>query len=141
MTEPGALRQEESAVARMLCRVRALTAEPSAAAGTLWKLAEPGRQLDANLIRLSAGERIGTHAEPDLDVLLLVVAGDGVMDTAEGPQPLADGVLMWLPHRSVRGITAGPEGLAYLTVHGRRPGMQIGRRTGPDPATEQPGGR
>ncbi|MDP9612539.1 quercetin dioxygenase-like cupin family protein [Streptomyces demainii] len=115
----------------MLCDVRALAGEPRESSGVLWKLAESGRQLDANLIRLPAGEHIGTHAEPDLDVLVLVVAGDGVMHTPEGALPLAEGGLLWLPHGSTRGITAGPGGLVYMTVHPRRPGMQIRRRSDP----------
>lgn len=116
------------AAARVLCDVRALADEPPVPSGVLWKLAEPGRQLDANLIRLPAHARIDTHAELDLDVLVLVVTGTGVLDTPEGPQPLAAGALLWLPHGSARSLSAGPEGLAYVTVHRRRPGMQIGRR-------------
>ncbi|GHE73134.1 hypothetical protein GCM10014715_29300 [Streptomyces spiralis] len=121
---------EDAAMARVLCDVRALTGELPGPTGVLWKLAESGRQLDANLIRLPAGERIGTHTEPDLDVLVLVVTGEGVMDTPEGELPLTEGGLLWLPHGSTRGITAGPRGLAYVTVHRRRPGMQIRRRPG-----------
>lgn len=124
-------------MARMLCDVRALTGELPQSTGVLWKLAESGRQLDANLVRLPAGEHIGTHAEPDLDVLILVVTGDGVMDTPEGGLPLAEGVLLWLPHGSTRSITAGPQGLAYVTVHRRRPGMQIRRRADLTPVTAQ----
>ncbi|MFJ3823563.1 hypothetical protein [Streptomyces nodosus] len=126
---------EEPAVARMLCDVQALTGKSPEPSGVLWKLAESGRQLDANLIRLLAGDHIATHAEPDLDVLVLVVTGDGVMDTPEGALPLTAGVLLWLPHGSTRSIIAGPGGLAYVTVHRRRPGMQIRRRSDPTPAT------
>lgn len=115
--------------ARVLCDVRALAGEPPAPRGVLWKLAEPGRQLDANVVRLPAGEHIAAHAEPDLDVLVLVVAGGGVMDTPGGALALAEGALLWLPHGSTRGITAGPDGLAYVTVHRRRPGMQIRHRS------------
>ncbi len=118
---------------RMLCDVQALTGKSPDSSGVLWKLAESGRQLDANLIRLPAGEHIATHAEPDLDVLVLVVTGDGVMNTPAGPLSLTAGVLLWLPHGSTRSITAGPGGLAYLTVHRRRPGMQIRRRSDPIP--------
>nr|WP_225845883.1 hypothetical protein [Streptomyces sp. HPF1205] len=109
----------------MLCDVRAPAGLDPAPAGALWKLAEPGRQLDANLVHLPAGERVGAHAEPDLDVLLLVVAGGGAVETPEGTERLADGALFWLPRGSTRAIAAGPEGLSYLTVHRRRPGMQI----------------
>ncbi|MGW0084083.1 hypothetical protein [Streptomyces sp. NPDC003393] len=128
----------ETAAARVLCDVGVLAGEQSVATGVLWKLAESGRQLDANLIRLPAGEHIGTHAEPDLDVLVLVVTGDGVMDTPEGQLRLAEGRLVWLPHGSTRSITAGPRGLAYVTVHRRRPGMQIRRRSDLAPVTAQP---
>ncbi|MFF4548529.1 hypothetical protein [Streptomyces sp. NPDC001435] len=125
---PTAGQPEEAAVARLLCDVQALTGQLPESAGVLWKLAESGRQLDANLVRLPAGGHIGTHSEPDLDVLVLIVTGDGVMDSPEGALPLTEGGLLWLPHGSTRSITAGPNGLAYVTVHRRRPGMQIRRR-------------
>lgn len=117
-------------VPRVLCDVGSLTGEGTAAAGAAWALAEPGRQLDANVIRMPPGKRIDTHTEPDLDVLLLVVAGDGVLgtDTGQPPQPLREGMLLWLPHGSSRSITAGEDGLAHLTVHRRRPGMHIRAR-------------
>lgn len=131
---PDASPHEEpdgEAAARLLCDVHAAPGTPEAS-GILWKLAEPGRQLDANLVRLPAGEHIGTHAEPDLDVLILVVTGGGVMHTPEGESSLTGGALVWLPHGSTRSITAGLDGLTYVTVHRRRPGMQI--RPHPDSA-------
>lgn len=100
------------------------------AGGVRWKLAEPGRQLDANVIRLTPGQRVGIHAEPDLDVLLLVLAGDGTLGTAGEPLDLSAGVIAWLPRGSSRSLSAGEDGLAYLTVHGRRPGMRIGAGPG-----------
>ncbi|MFF9409152.1 hypothetical protein ACF1B0_27065 [Streptomyces anandii] len=117
-----------------LCDIPALTGGPVTAPGVVWKLAESGRQLDANVVRLPAGLRIDTHTERDLDVLLLVVAGDGVLGsgTADAPQPLTEGALFWLPHGSTRSVTAGAGGLSYVTVHRRRPGMQV--RPGPPPA-------
>ncbi|MYX30156.1 procyclic form-specific polypeptide B-alpha [Streptomyces sp. SID8381] len=112
---------------RVLCDARALAADPPLPGGVLWKLAEAGRQLDANLVRLAPGGRVAPHAEPDLDVLVFVVAGDGVLGagTADEPLPLAEGATVWLPHGSTRSITAGPDGLSYLTVHRRRPGLWI----------------
>jgi quercetin dioxygenase-like cupin family protein len=113
----------------LLCDVRALAAQPSAPAGALWRLAESGRQLDANLVHLPPDHVVGTHTEPDLDVLLLVVAGDGSLESPEDDAvPLAEGALCWLPHGSTRRLTAGPEGLSYVTVHRRRPGMRIKSR-------------
>ncbi|WP_377269836.1 cupin domain-containing protein [Peterkaempfera sp. SMS 1(5)a] len=113
--------------ARVLCDVAARAADaPGDAGGALWRLAEPGRQLDANLVRLPPGHRVGAHREPELDVLLLVVEGSGALDDGVEIQQLTGGTLVWLPQGSARELAAGPDGLAYLTVHRRRPGMQIG---------------
>ncbi|MER6345018.1 cupin domain-containing protein [Streptomyces sp. NPDC001595] len=109
---------------QVLCDVVSLSATPVAPGGAQWKLAEPGRQLDANLIRVPPGGGVPPHIEPELDVLVLVVAGDGTLAT-DPPQPLTAGSLIWLPRGAARSVTAGKEGLAYVTVHRRRPGMQI----------------
>jgi quercetin dioxygenase-like cupin family protein len=68
---------------------------------------------------------VDTHAEPDLDVLLLVLAGDGTLAAAGEALRLASGTVLWLPRGSSRSLTAGDGGMSYLTVHRRRPGMQI----------------
>lgn len=109
---------------RVLADVGELAAADSA--GVRWKLAESGRQLDANVVRLAPHQRVDAHAEPDLDVLLLVLGGDGVLEAADGAHPMAEGALLWLPHGSRRAFTAGESGLTYLTTHRRRPGMWIG---------------
>lgn len=112
-------------VPRVQCDTGELIANSAQNAGALWRLAEPGRQLDSNVVRLPPGERVDTHAEPDLDVLLLVLSGGGTLTTGEGPVELRPGTLLWLPRTSSRSIDAGEDGLCYLTVHRRRPGMQI----------------
>lgn len=126
-----------SEVPRVLCDIGALTGNRSAPSGALWRLAEAGRQLDANVVHLRPHQRVDTHAEPDLDVLFLLVDGQGSLNTEEGTTSLIEGRLIWLPHGSSRSITAGPEGMSYLTVHRRRPGMRIGHRP-PDSADEPP---
>lgn len=121
MTDP-------EAVARLLCDGGAMLrqAEGDERGGVLWKITEPGRQLDANLVRLAPGSRVARHAEPDLDVLLIVAEGAGVLETPDAPdQDLAAGSIVWLPHGSARALRADQQGLAYLTVHRRRGGMQI----------------
>ncbi|GHB58401.1 hypothetical protein GCM10010377_56700 [Streptomyces viridiviolaceus] len=110
---------------RILCDTAGLSASGDVPAGALWKLAEPGRQLDANVVRIPPAGRVGTHTEPDLDVLLLVLDGEATLICPDGPRPLRAGILTWLPHGSARGILAGADGATYLTVHRRRPGMRI----------------
>ncbi len=116
--------------ARILADVHALVDASDVPAGARWTLAEPGRQLDANVIHLPPEQRIDTHTESDLDVLLVVVAGGGTVGTPDGPRQVGDSDLVWLPRGSTRDITAGRDGLSYLTVHRRRPGLQISTRTG-----------
>ncbi|MGA5518189.1 hypothetical protein [Streptomyces pseudogriseolus] len=119
----------ETPLPRILCDTAALAAAVGDdRAGALWRLAESGRQLDANVVRLPPGHRVDTHREPDLDVLLLVLAGHGTLTAPDGEHPLPTGALTWLPHGSTRSLSAGPAGLTYLTVHRRRPGMTIRAR-------------
>ncbi|MGJ3562172.1 AraC family ligand binding domain-containing protein [Streptomyces sp. INA 01156] len=108
-------------------------------AGALWRLAEPGRQLDANVVRIPPGRRVDTHREPDLDVLLLVLAGEGSLTAPDGTQPLRAGTLIWLPHGSTRSLAADDEGLTYLTVHRRRPGLRIAPPGATGPSDGPPG--
>lgn len=100
----------------------AVAADP---AGAVWRLEMSQRQLDANVVKLHPDERIATHAEPRLDVLLLVVGGDGSMTTEIATESIRPGMLVWLPRGSSRALHAGPDGLTYLTVHTRRPGLSI----------------
>ncbi|WAX81607.1 hypothetical protein [Streptomyces sp. KMM 9044] len=116
---------DDGPLPRMLCDTAALTAIEDVPAGALWRLAEAGRQLDANVVRIPPGRQVDTHREPDLDVLLLVLAGEGSLTAPDGTQPLRAGTLTWLPHGSTRALAAGIQGLTYLTVHRRRPGMGI----------------
>ncbi|MDN0197904.1 hypothetical protein [Streptomyces sp. S.PNR 29] len=125
---------DDAALPRVLCDTASLAALGDAPAGALWRLAEPGRQLDSNVVRIPPGGSIGIHTEPDLDVLLLVLQGDGTLERVDGPQPVREGKLAWLPHGSTRGLQAGAHGMTYLTVHPRRPGMRIQPpATGPVP--------
>lgn len=96
--------------------------------GAVWRLEEAERHLDANVIALPPGERIDEHVGPDEDVLLHVIAGSGTLRSGDDPLALAAGAIVWLPRRAPREITAGAAGLRYLSVHRRKPGLQVGRR-------------
>ena len=105
---------------RVLCDTTGADQGEADAAGVVWKLETRDRDLDSNVVRLSAGDSIDAHAGPDLDVLIHVLGGDGWLGTERGVIELAPGMLVWLPRRSRREFTAGEHGLRYLTVHQRR---------------------
>ncbi|MFF0446599.1 cupin domain-containing protein [Streptomyces sp. NPDC004609] len=117
----------QSPTARVLARVADAAAVPDDRGGAVWRLAEPGRQLDANIIRVRPGARIDSHVESDLDVLLCVLTGSGELESDAGPQPLEPGAVAWLPRGARRALSAGPDGLVCLTSHPRRPGLSITR--------------
>ncbi|MFE5089778.1 hypothetical protein ACFRCI_05130 [Streptomyces sp. NPDC056638] len=102
-----------------------LTAAAHDDRGALWQLAEQGRELDANLVRLPPGAEVGEHQEDVLDVLLVVVAGSGRVVAGGDALNLTPTSVVWLPRTSRRALGAGPDGLVYVTVHRRRPGLTI----------------
>ncbi|MFE2493120.1 cupin domain-containing protein [Streptomyces scopuliridis] len=88
--------------------------------GALWRLAEAGRQLDADVVRLAPGATVEEHVEPDLDVLLLVIEGTGWLGSGTSRRPMEARSVVWLPRVAPRALVAGPDGLVYLTVRQRR---------------------
>ncbi len=93
--------------------------------GAVWKLGVAERDLDSNVIALPPDGGIDTHTGPDLDVLIHVLSGSGRLTTEEGIINLSPGAPLWLPRRSRRQFTAGPDGLRYLTVHQRRQALVL----------------
>ncbi|GGZ45534.1 hypothetical protein [Streptomyces subrutilus] len=108
--------------------------------GVGWALGDPVRDLDANLIRLGPGARIGEHTEPVLGVLLVVVAGTGELRTPDTTWVLEAGSVVWMPVGATRALCAGADGMTYATAHRRRPPLGIGPapRAGADGAAALP---
>jgi uncharacterized protein (DUF2249 family) len=96
------------------------------ATGAVWKLQMRQRDLDSNIIQLPPAGTIDAHSGPDLDVLVHVLHGSGKLTTELGTLDLRPGALVWMPLRSRRQLTAGPDGLRYLTVHRRRQALVLG---------------
>lgn len=89
-------------------------------AGVVWQLGVQNRELDADVIALSAGQDTGMHVGPEVDALVHVLSGSGRLETELGSVELKPGALLWMPKRSRRQLIAGPDGLRYLTVHQKR---------------------
>lgn len=118
--------EDTTAVPRILARTDQLTATAGEGeTGAIWKLQEAHRDLDSNIIALAPEGTIDAHSGPDLDVLIHVLAGSGQLATDLDTLELTPGALVWLPRRSRRQFTAGPDGLRYLTVHQRRQSLVL----------------
>jgi len=128
--DPGAWRIQITKLAstplpRILADTTALSTTAADATGVIWKLQMRERDLDSNIIALTPGAGIDAHTGPDVDVLVHVLAGSGELSTEAGTFALSGGMLIWLPRRSRRKVTAGPDGLRYLTVHQRRQALTL----------------
>ena len=93
--------------------------------GVIWTLEESG-DLNANLVRFDAGGGVGEHANEEVDVVFLGVAGSGSVRVDGEEHPLSAGTLVFAPKGARRSSCASSEGFAYLTVHRRRGPLRIG---------------
>lgn len=90
-------------------------------------------QLQSNVVRLPPGGGVDEHVEGSLDVLLVVVGGSGVVRHGGAAGALAavhvtaPSVLL-LPAGTRRSLSAGPDGLVYVTAHRARPPLLPTRR-------------
>jgi quercetin dioxygenase-like cupin family protein len=95
--------------------------------GALWRL--DGEDLQANLVRLDDGDRIQPHQNDEVDVVVVVISGQGELTLGGQVHPLAPMTLVHLPKGTVRAMVAVDGPLAYLSIHRRRSaGLQVGRR-------------
>lgn len=99
---------------------------PADGNGVVWSTSPEG--FHANLVSLEPGGAIEAHRNDELDVLVIVVAGQGRVDVDGAPTDVRGGTAVVVPKGTVRRIEAasGGAGLRYLTVHARRGPMSIG---------------
>jgi quercetin dioxygenase-like cupin family protein len=93
--------------------------------GVIWALEASG-DLNANLVRFDAGGGVGEHANDEVDVLFVGVAGSGTVRVDGEEYGLSAGKLVFAPRGSSRSTGAYSDGFAYLTVHRRRGPLRIG---------------
>lgn len=97
--------------------------------GVVWSLPHGG-DLDANLVRLEPGARIGEHVNDEVDVLIFVQAGTGRLLLGGAELALGPDHLALIPARVRRAVTAGTDGITYLSIHRRRGPLGIGSPSG-----------
>lgn len=102
---------------------------PADATGALWSL-RPDGDLNANLVRLPPSGVIDAHRSDERDVLVVVLAGAGVITIDDSVLAVEAEDLVHIPHQTERSIRAGERGLVYLTVHRNRGPLTIRPHSG-----------
>jgi quercetin dioxygenase-like cupin family protein len=92
--------------------------------GVRWSL-QGGDDLNVNLAHLDPGSRVESHINLEVDVVFVVLDGDGRLSVDVTDHELAPHVLALAPRGTERSIGAGPSGLTYLTIHKRRSPLQV----------------
>ena len=99
-------------------------------AGVLAEVSGPGpvwthtsRDLNVNLLSFEAGQGVPDHVNDEVDVLIVVVAGEGVLAIDGTEHPIAAGQLCVIPKGARRSLHSGDGPFAYLTCHRRRGGL------------------
>ena len=121
------VRLEERQLFPLIERVMAAASEEAAATprrgGPVW--GEASDDLNATLLEWSAGTGPPAHVNDERDVLVFVVDGSAELDVDGEQRDLVAGEAGIVPKGTRRRITAGRGGVRYLSVHLRRPPLQI----------------
>lgn len=96
----------------------ATNARDTAHIGALWSLS--AADLNLNLVRFPAGDGVPAHVNNEVDVVVVVVSGEGVAEIDGREEQLRSGVLLFIPKGVTRAFHATSGDLAYLTCHRRR---------------------
>jgi quercetin dioxygenase-like cupin family protein len=90
--------------------------------GVIWS--HTSEQFNLNLLRFRQADGIPPHRNSAVDVLIVVLAGAGVI-TLDGEQhPVTPGSILLIPRGAERAIRAVSAQFAYLSCHQRRGGLQ-----------------
>ncbi len=91
----------------------------------LWGMAT--EDLNVNLVAWPEGQGVDEHRNAERDVLVVVIAGEGVVTVDGEEHRVEGGQCLMVPKGTSRTIRAGEGGMRYMTVHRRREGLDITR--------------
>jgi mannose-6-phosphate isomerase-like protein (cupin superfamily) len=97
----------------------------AAAGGPVWGAASA--DLNATLLEWPAGRGSAEHVNEQRDVLYVVLTGSATLTVDGEAVELAAGEATIVAKGARRALTAGPDGIRYLTAHIRRDGLEIKR--------------
>jgi quercetin dioxygenase-like cupin family protein len=99
----------------------AAVARAGAAAGAAWT--HQSDDLDTNLLVFAMGQGVEEHVNDEVDVLLVGIAGEGVVTVDGARRILRPGRALVIAKGTRRGTLALRDPFAYLTCHRRRTGL------------------
>jgi quercetin dioxygenase-like cupin family protein len=89
--------------------------------GPVWTVTS--EDLNANLISFEAGQGVAAHVNTEVDVLVVIIAGDGVIEIEGTSEVVRAGQVCLIPKGATRSLRSGPDTFAYLSIHRRRLGL------------------
>lgn len=95
--------------------------QDASGAGPVWS--QSSADLNVNLLHFDAGQGVPSHRNDEVDVLIVGIAGEGVLEIDGVGQPLHPGDACIIPKGALRSIRSGGSSVAYLTCHRRRTGL------------------
>ena len=93
--------------------------------GPVWGTATD--DLNATVLVWPAGEGPSEHVNTERDVVLVVLEGSATVTIEGVTHEVPSGAALVIDKGRARSIAAGPNGVRYLTVHRRRPPLQVSR--------------
>jgi mannose-6-phosphate isomerase-like protein (cupin superfamily) len=95
----------------------------SVGGGPAWSHGRQDADLNVNLIVWHAGEGVVEHVNEEVDVLLVGIAGAGIVEVEGREHTLQAGQALIVAKGSRRAIRSTGERFAYLTCHRRGQGL------------------
>ncbi|MGH2389013.1 MAG: cupin domain-containing protein [Chloroflexota bacterium] len=95
-------------------------ARAATATGPIWS--RTSEDLNVNLLLLD-GSGVAEHVNDEVDVLLVGVAGEGIIEVDGAPHALPAGGALVIPKGARRAVRVTAGRFAYLTCHRRRGGL------------------
>ncbi|HET9442794.1 MAG TPA: hypothetical protein VFO65_05685 [Acidimicrobiales bacterium] len=95
-----------------------LTGLATSGDGVAWSTSPEG--LHVNLVALGPRGEMAEHVNAEVDVVVVVVAGEATVTVEGRAHRLAGGSAGVVPRGARRAVAAGPGGARYLSIHRRR---------------------
>ncbi len=89
--------------------------------GALW--GTETEDLNATLVRWTDGSGVGNHQNDEVDVIMVVIGGEGEITVDGQSTTLCVGSIVVLPKGCHRSIHASQGELTYVNIHKRRRGL------------------